>query len=301
MPSTSCLNFRRTILIISLLLLAPLHVAANGRDWCGPNGRGESRQVKGFLVQLLPLQFEDNSDDPQCRAIVRGQDGRVAVARSGHWISIVDITGQDVNGDGQPDAVFEEYGGGAHCCWTYWVVSLGDPPKVVRQIYNQRGVGFTKHAHGGKVTIETLDGSFDYFDALSHADAPFPAVYLRLEGQELKRVNKEFWPDYAAEIREARSKLTDDDIARFRKEGPITVALETSRDADEIGNLTRTEKNILIIVLANLYGGRTTTAWAELHKYWPLADEQRIRSEILSTAEGGFLGNTSRPKYGIID
>jgi transglutaminase-like putative cysteine protease len=38
------------------------------------------------------------------------------------------ITGKDVNGDGYPDAVLVSFSGGAHCCWTYHIVSLGKNP-----------------------------------------------------------------------------------------------------------------------------------------------------------------------------
>jgi hypothetical protein len=295
----SWLKYRRTILLLSLLLVAPFRATANGRDWCGPNGRGESRRVKGFIVQLVPLQSEDDAVDVRCRVIVRVRDGRVAFARSGHQITILDITGEDVNGDGRPDAVFEDYSGGAHCCWTYWIASLGDSPKLVREIENDREVVFSKDEHDGKVTINTLDGAFDGFAELSHADSPFPAVYLRLEGRDLKRVDGEFWPQYAAEIREARSRLHNDDLAAFRKQGPITVKLDFSVEAGEVHTLTKTETNVLLIVLAYLYAGKTQTAWTELHKYWPPGDEQRIRKEILATARSGFLGDPASPKYGV--
>jgi hypothetical protein len=301
MPLLSRLNYRRTILFFSLLLLSPFRIAANGRDWCGPNGRGESRHVKGLVVQLLPLQFRDNSDYSRCRAIIRGHDGHVAFASSGYQVSILDITGDDVNGDGQPDAVFEDYSGGAHCCWTYWIASLGDSPKLLREIENQREVIFTKERHDARVTIQTLDGAFDYFDSLSHASTPFPSVYLRLEGHDLKRVDQDFWPDYAAEIREAKATLNEADIAAFREKGPVTFEMEkVSADLKDIWAFEKTEKSVLTIVLAYLYGGKPNQAWRALHEYWPPTDERRIRRLITNTADTGFLGDTTRRMYGMV-
>jgi hypothetical protein len=214
---------------------------------------------------------------------------------------ILNVTGQDVNGDGQPDAVFEDYDGGAHCCWTYWIVSLGDPPGLVRKIYNLRDATFTKSSGDGRVLIHTLDGAFDYFDDQSHAFTPFPSVYLRLEGHELKRVNEEYWPRYAAEIRNSKSKLSENDLRLFREKGPVTDELLKPLNMEESEAYLETEENILSIVLAYLYGGKNQEAWKTLHRYWPPKDERRMRELIKNTAEGGFLGDTSRPKYGIIE
>src|SRR5207253_339848 len=91
----------------------------------------------------------------------------------------------DVNGDGASDMIFEGYSGGAHCCWTYWIVSLGARPGLVAVLKNQSPISLVA-GQEGKTDIETFDGSFDYFDCLSHAESPMPAVFLRLEGRTFK-------------------------------------------------------------------------------------------------------------------
>src|SRR6202035_1489613 len=126
--------------------------------------------------------------------------------------------------------------------------------------------GFIVHQPDGRIVIETLDGAFDYFDDLSHSTTPFPSVYLQLDGRELKRIDEQFWPRYAIEIRDARAKLNNNDALQAFRAGD-----KTRHDYEE------TKSNILTIVLAYLYGGRSQTAWAELHKYWPPYDEKRIR------------------------
>ena len=48
-------------------------------------------------------------------------------------MSLESISGRDINGDGEPDLVFVGYSGGAHCCWTYWIVSLGGRPGLIKK------------------------------------------------------------------------------------------------------------------------------------------------------------------------
>jgi hypothetical protein len=251
---------------------------------CGQGEGGAAARINGLLVQVKPL-----ADGSGCRAIVRGRDGRISFARKGQAIRLLGVSGSDLNGDGQPDAVFENFDGGAHCCWTYWIVSLGDHPGLIREIYNYRGVGFIKSKRDGKIVIETMDGLFDYFDGISHAVAPFPSVYLVLEGQNLRRVNEEFWPRYASEIRQEESALKNDSVIVFRRGDNSQTDFEA------------TKSSILTIILAYLYGGKPEEAWRALHKYWPPKDEKRMRRLIEKTANRGFLGDTSRPRYGIIE
>jgi hypothetical protein len=253
-----------------------------------------------MIVRVAPNE-ETKSDDSQCRATVRTQNGKIVFAKNWPSIRILDVSGKDVNGDGQPDAVFEAYGGGAHCCWTYWIVSLGDSPGLIREIYNQRDAKFEQSPIDGRIIIHTVDGSFDYFENLAHSFSTFPSVYLRLDGHDLKRIDEEFWPRYAAEIQEAKSKLNKLAINEFRKAGPITGEMTMSKELEKVWALEETEENILTIVLAYLYGGRPDLAWKALHEYWPPQNEQDIREEILATARSGFLGDTSRSRYGILE
>ncbi|MBI4461835.1 MAG: hypothetical protein HY653_02915, partial [Acidobacteria bacterium] len=199
-------------------------------------------------------------------------------------ILLHEATGKDINVDGTPEVVLEGLSGGAHCCWTYWIVSLGDPPGLVREIENQRDAAFTDIDGDGRIEISTQDGAFDYFDDLSHAETPFPFAILRLEGNTLKDVSPEFWTLYEREISEARAQLPPERLNRFRK-------VRSTEQMDEVAwdEYREVKGLVLTIVFAYLYGGRAEEAWNVLEGMWPRDDQERIWYLILETRANGVL------------
>jgi hypothetical protein len=65
----------------------------------------------------------------------------------------------DLSGDGVPDLALESYSGGAHCCWTYYIISLGEKPRLIKQFDNERGAGFVRNRENRRVDIVTQDGA----------------------------------------------------------------------------------------------------------------------------------------------
>src|SRR5207248_7694475 len=120
--------------------------------------------------------------------------------------------------------VVETYSGGAHCCWTYWVVSLGKIPTTVLHFENQRAADFSQE-HDGKPIIHTLEGRFDYLPT-SHAGSFFPDIYLRLDGRRLVDVSPEFRSRYDNAIQKA--------LADLNRRDPEHKAIQTnSAELDE--------------------------------------------------------------------
>lgn len=221
-------------------------------------------------------------------AVVSAKNGK-QIFRASDWaIKIHPATGKDINNDGAPDVVFEGYSGGAHCCWTYWIISLGQSPGLARKLCNDRPAEPKDLDGDGRLEIETWDGRFDYFDDLSHAGSPFPTVILRLNGKELRRVNQSFWRMYAAEIRSVRNELNPDDLAKFRA---------GERDQSDY---EATKQKVLLIVLAYLYGGKEGEALKVLRASWPEKDTSRIWKLIRKTAYEGLLGDESRADFGCV-
>ena len=128
--------------------------------------QSHSGNIAGFDWRIdSKIEVEPGTN---CVATVRSASGRI-VFRTSDWdISLESISGKDVNGDGQPDIVFVGYSGGAHCCWTYWIVSLGTQPGLIKKIENERAAEFKPTGPNGRIEMWTLDGAFDYFDD------PFP-------------------------------------------------------------------------------------------------------------------------------
>jgi hypothetical protein len=209
-------------------------------------------------------------------------------------MSMDEISGKDINSDGQPEAVFAGYSGGAPAPeasslaqavhrWTYWIVSLGHAPGLLKELSNQTAIGF-RETTDGHIDLWTGDGAFDYFDCLSHAETVFPTVFLRLQGRELHDVGPEHWDDYANQIAEARRRITAEELRRFHE----------SKNEDEMceGDPRATMPKVLSIVFADLYGGREQEAWKALDEIWPPTDKERVRKLILQKRAEGMLRYT---------
>jgi hypothetical protein len=252
----------------------------------------EPRRIGDFLIQLDSVPDKKDPRDALCRVQVFSSHGPVFQAAD-LTMSMDEISGKDINGDGQPEAVFVGYSGGAQPeagslpqgvhRWTYWIVSLGHAPGLLRELSNQTTIGFRETADG-HIDLWTGDGAFDYFDCLSHAETVFPTVFLRLQGRELHDVGPEHWEDYANQIEEARRRLTAEELREFRE----------FKNEDEIceGNLRPTIPKVLTIVFASLYGGKEQEAWKALDEMWPPTDNQRIRKLILQKRAEGMLRYT---------
>ena len=278
------------VLSVFTCFSSPRASAEERIDCLAGEGKAE-RKLSGFLIQVSPAP-DKNIDRGLCRAIIRTAEGKIVFQVRDHSITINDATGGPISGDGKPDLVIEGDSGGAHCCSTYWIVSLENPPTLLRTIYNEVPVWFRDLNEDGRLEILTYDGAFDYFDGMSHSHSPFPLVVLRLNGRQLDRVNAEYWHLYEKEISEARSKLSGECAKLFRLGQSHFNGNDRGCDWEE------TKKQILIVVLDNLYGGHEGEAWKILAEDWPPGDLMRIRKLILDTANKSFLGDTRRASFG---
>ncbi len=243
----------------------------------------EPRRIADFLIQFESLPDKKNPQVNACRVQVFAPGGGPVFQAVDHAISIDDISGKDINGDGSPDAVFVGFSGGAHCCWTYWIVSLGSRPGLLKEVHNQTAIAF-RETKDGRMDLRAFDGAFDYFDCLSHSETVFPTVYLRLQEREVKDVGPERWDEYAEQIAAARKGLTADELHQFRQ-------VKTQDELCE-GNARSTIPKVLTIVFAYLYGGRQADAWKALDEMWPPGDKERIRKLILQKRAEGILRYT---------
>jgi hypothetical protein len=131
----------------------------------------------------------------------------------------------------------------------------------------------------GSVTIRTGDGSFDLF-LLPHSKAVLPELTLRLKGDELTDVSRQYLEDYDKQIAGARAQLTPDAMQKFR-----AADFHKKMLIDQ----TETMYQILTVVLNYLYSGREAEAWQALEQMWPPADAGRVRSLIEERRSRGLL------------
>lgn len=273
-------NSSRALIPVLALALAPLtgSVAAQESNWRCGDGQGDFAEViAGHTVRIASATDPDAPQMPLCRAQVLDAGGQVIFEAGEYALKLLERA-KDVNGDGAADLVFEGYSGGAHCCWSYWLVSLRERPALLAAFGNQRPASFGSDWDGdGRLEITTADGGFDYFDGLSHAESVFPAVFLQLEDRRLRDVSHRFPSFYDLEIARARKRLTPALLQEFLQSDP---SQEPKHRAYPIA---------LEIVLAYLYSGREARAWQDLERLWPAQDRERIRELIRKTRLEGVL------------
>lgn len=82
---------------------------------------------------------------------------------------------KDLTGDKIEDVVVETYSGGAHCCYTQYILSLG-PTLVFLDTIDHPGK-WTDRDHDGLWEVTAGDLTLDYWK-LPHSDSPMPIVVL---------------------------------------------------------------------------------------------------------------------------
>ena len=277
-------SIRLIALLLTFWTLTASSVNAKG---CHSDGTRVSRTVNGIKITIEPKPAEDENLSV-CRASLTRRDGTDLNIGTDFDITFLPVTGKDVNGDGQPDAVLEGWSGGAHCCYTYWIVSLGDSPRVIRKIFNQDHIQFLDLNKDGKIELVTTESAFDYFDNLCFACSPFVEVILRLDGNTLSNVGSEFWQRYERVIRAKSEDLSPEVVHDFQTKGR----------AEFPGNWDETKSNIFLVALSYLYAGKENDALHFLISMYGQAKGVETKEILLKQAQLGFLGDPRSPDFG---
>jgi len=276
-------RFHCLVIVPIFFFIVPLH-ASTAFDCPSAQDYQQVHRIGGYAVRMLP----GPKDSPyRCRGTVTPAKGaRVTVAQE--WAMSLDpVSGSDINGDGIPDVVLDGFSGGEKCCYVYWVVSLEQKPRIVREIRNQVPLTFRKRPDG-VTEIRTGEGSFDLF-FLPHSEAVIPELVLRLEGSQLTDISSEYQEEYDQQISKARSELAPSDLEKFRQS-----RYTQNMYIDQLP----TVKRVLTIVLDYLYSGREQQAWQALDDMWPPSDKERVRGLILERRARGLLGHpASEPSH----
>ena len=245
----------------------------------------------GFRLEIGRL----HEDKPgQCDAVVRRADGSVAAEISGAEVSLAGGAVQDINQDGKPDLVLisKETLASTNL---YSIISLGDPPGLLRSFHSPAEVFFEDRDGDGKVEIVTRDTAFANFDGLPDSYSSYPLVYFRMRGQAMMNVSQVFWPEYEREISLARGKMNREAVNRFGGFVYKDQQAQGEVPPREQAQVIESKGLVLEVILNQLYGGRGQEAWATVSELWPANDRQRIRQAILKARLQGILGEVSRP------
>ncbi len=272
--------------------LMPLPLFAAVHHCVAAKGHVE-KDVAAFRVLITPATSTEHPGE--CRAAVLTSAGVAIFETHGTEADIHPISGKDVDGDGTPDVVLETVSGNA---LHYAVVSLAEPPGLVRELTVSVPLHFEDLDGDGRVEIWARDFAFLDFDGLPAAVSPAPRVVFRLKGATLVHVSQAFWSAYEKEIAEARGLISQDTLDDFLA---VPVQGDDNQKPKELGpeeqrRVTELKGMVLEIVLAYLYGGRGQEAWKALDEMWPATDRPRIRQMILKARTSGILSEINRPK-----
>jgi hypothetical protein len=282
----------RRLFGLLVMLACALPALAQARwpkpDWtadpvtCREAGKTLSYPIAKYRVKIVQIPAREIKDYV-CRAYLLGAGGSKTRVLDDFDISVHRGTGEDIFDDGNTSLILEGFSGGAHCCWTYSIIDLGERPMILPRVENESPFFSFKDSADGKFKILTKDGAFDYFDGMCHACTPFPSMVLEVREGKLRDASAQFVADYDGEIAEARSGINQGDLGRF-----LTVAdLATNGRAQAESEQLR--QAILKVVLSYLFSGREQQAWQELTAMWPANDVQRIKKLIVKTWAQGVL------------
>lgn len=224
---------RWSIFAFGLLFLAPSLYAGRGQGNIAcfadhqDNKSFKKKLWKGYEVSLGPARNHTGGGD-DCTAAIYNAAGKVVFRTTGfNVIFDEDLTGQDFDGDGEPEVVFQtDSGGGMHCCWAYNVVSLSPKPYRLFDIDAPGAVRFEKDGHGKMVIWRRLPGPYGF---TSMARQPFAERVFRVQSGKLVDVTPEFCSEIFSNQNEDYSFLTPQNLVRLQSTG-YTDNEETASD-----------------------------------------------------------------------
>src|SRR5260370_8558290 len=107
----------------------------------------QTGKYAGYVVRLA----RSSKRGERCQALVTESTSKTSHAKTvaKDWaLSINRLSGSDINGDGKPELIVQGYSGGAHCCYTYRIISLSGGVPPVPHIHHQVAPFFLRRHEG---------------------------------------------------------------------------------------------------------------------------------------------------------
>lgn len=180
------------------------------------------------------------------------------------------LTGLDITGEGEPDAIFHTYTGGNHCCHSVRVYNLGETIEKVFELgTGDCPGGFLDLDNDGVYEYETCDTTFEFvnfaltgFASCSYAHSPYPKVIFQYSPEQGYTASNLRFPDSYKE-----SITFHEDLIEKYLQNPSTAVNDLSSICD-----------VSKLVLDYLYSGQTEKAWKVLYQIYPeeVADQYKV-------------------------
>lgn len=173
--------------------------------------------------------------------------------------------GKDITGSGWPNLVVEHWSGGAHCCFSYYIFSLGPTLQVLDMLdLGHSSAYFSDRSGDGRWEVLAYDTTYAYWKT-AFALSPAPRVVLRFDGSGyvLCRQSMRTAAPSAADIAAAAAAINAG-----------AAALEGSENF--------TDKVFWGPLLDWIYGGHASLAAEVLAASWPenLPGRERFAAEL---------------------
>jgi hypothetical protein len=222
---------RVLLLLICVICFSPVLYAQKTQneiacfaEW-KDNSAHKKKLWNGYEISLGQVPNPEEVEF-RCTAAIYNSAGRVVFRTSGFNVVFdEDLTGEDFDGDGEPEVVFKtDTGGGNHCCWGYIIFSLSPKPHKLFEIVMEGRVDFEKDKDGKMLIWKRTAGPGEF---TSMAERPFAEKVLRVRDGKLVDATPEFcariWSDTNEDHRIEKEILTPENLNKFQKgEGPET-------------------------------------------------------------------------------
>lgn len=167
--------------------------------------------------------------------------------------------GEDINGDKAPDLIVTQYSGGAHCCFSYSIVTFDGPaPRVIAHIpAADGGAAFVDIDGDGVLEMRVQEQAFRYWKT-SFAESPAPEVILRWDGAAYVVA-----PELMAGPAIAEEALA----GRAREIAEIAAKDASAKPSDTLWKLSLLWRTMLELI----YTGHAERAYGFFDEAWPVS------------------------------
>ncbi|HCU22570.1 MAG TPA: hypothetical protein DF698_06735 [Candidatus Atribacteria bacterium] len=228
----------------------------------------KSLTLNGYTIEKIP-----GPQDEQWSAVLKKYNEVIMRFENGYLedMTIFGLYPFIVNRDKQ--LVVEQFSGGAHCCWSDWIIELTSPISI---LYDSQ-----KYPVGYGIVIEDLDKdgnsefiqtllTFDYFDRIPHAYSPLPAVVFAFDESSNQFVPANpLFADYLL-------KDIEENI-QYCQEYTSKVKANPDSYDDSTGEYL---SSVLQVVIPYIYVNQEENAWSFFNQNYLLKDKEEIRQKV---------------------
>jgi hypothetical protein len=228
----------------------------------------KSLSLDDYTIEKIP-----GPQDEQWSAVLKKNNEVIMRFENGYLedMTIFGLYPFIVNRDKQ--LVVEQFSGGAHCCWSDWIIELTSPISI---LYDSQkypvGYGMVIediNKDGNSEFIQTLL-TFDYFDRMPHACSPLPAVVFAFDES-----SNQFVP---ANPRFAEYFLKDiEENIQYCQEYITKVKANPDSYDDSTGEYL---SSVLQVVIQYIYVNQEENAWSFFDQNYLLKDKEEIRKKV---------------------